>query len=58
MIRRFSYFASVDIKDAYYCLPIDETDQKYLKFMWKGVFYKYTCLQMVWEVPHIFLLKL
>ena len=55
MIRPFSYFASVDIKDAYYCLPIDETDQKYLKFMWKGVLYKYTCLPNgLGSAPRIF----
>ena len=35
--------ASIDIKDAYYSVPIAETDQKYLKFEWQGVLYKFTC---------------
>jgi len=26
------YMASVDLKDAYYCVPIAVSDQKYLKF--------------------------
>ena len=55
MIRSFSYFASVDIKDAYYCLPIDNNDQKYLKFMWQGDLYKYTCLPNgLGSAPRIF----
>ena len=55
MIRPYSYFASVDIKDAYYCLPVNSTDQKYLKFMWNGAFYKYTCLPNgLGSAPRIF----
>ena len=28
--------ASLDLRDAYYCVPICEEDQKYLKFTWRG----------------------
>jgi len=35
--------ASVDLKDAYYSVPIAHCDQKYLKFQWMGQFYKFTC---------------
>ena len=38
------YMASVDWKDAYYSLPINSNDQKYLRFYWKRVKYQYTVL--------------
>ena len=43
MMKPNCYMASIDIKDAYYSVPIAETDQKYLKFEWQGVLYKFTC---------------
>ena len=35
--------ASIDLKDAYYSVPIATADQKYLKFQWQGKLYKYVC---------------
>ena len=43
MMKPNCYMASIDIKDAYYSVPIAATDQKYLKFEWKGKPYKFTC---------------
>lgn len=37
------YMASIDLKDAYYSVPISTTDQKFLKFEWKGTLYQFTC---------------
>lgn len=34
MMKPKCYMASIDIKDAYYSVPIAETDKKYLKFEW------------------------
>lgn len=31
-IKRYSYFVSIDLKDAYLSVPIDIKDRKYLKF--------------------------
>lgn len=31
-IKRYSYFVSIDLKDAYLSVPIDMRDRKYLKF--------------------------
>lgn len=31
-IKRYSYFVSIDLKDAYLSVPIDMKDKKYLKF--------------------------
>ena len=36
--------ASLDLKDAYYCVSIHENDQKYLKFTWRGNLYQFTAL--------------
>ena len=36
--------ASVDLKDAYYSLPIHTSHQKYLKFVWMGQLYQFTVL--------------
>ena len=43
MMKHNCYMASVDIKDAYYSVPIADTDQKYLTFEWRGILYKFTC---------------
>ena len=43
MVRPHCYMASIDLKDAYYSVPIKETHQKYLKFQWRDTYYKYTC---------------
>ena len=39
-----SYMASVDLQDAYYSVPVDESYQKYLKLSWKGELFQFTCL--------------
>ena len=35
---------TVDISDAYYSIPVDESQQKYLKFLFNGKLLKFTCL--------------
>ena len=34
---------NINIKDAYYSVPIAESDQKYLNFEWQGILYQFTC---------------
>ena len=38
------FTASIDLKDAYYTVPISTDHQKYLKFIFNGSLYQYTCL--------------
>ena len=38
------YLASVDLKDAYYSVPIHPDHDKFLKFIWKNQFYKFLVL--------------
>ena len=43
LMKPFCYMSSIDLKDAYYSVPISEDYQKYLKFLWKGKYYKFIC---------------
>jgi hypothetical protein len=40
------YMASVDLRDAYYSVPLAEEHKKYVKFEWEGKIYQFTCLAM------------
>ena len=44
LVSEGCYFASVDLKDAYYSVGMDQRFQKYLKFYWNGQYYQYTVL--------------
>ena len=44
MMRPGCFMALVDLKGAYYTVPIHASHQKYLKFCFDGALYKYTCL--------------
>ena len=36
MMKENCYMASIDLRDAYYSVPVCSRDQKYLKFEWNG----------------------
>ncbi|PFX15064.1 Polyprotein P3 [Stylophora pistillata] len=38
------FMASIDLKEAYYLVPIAKEHRKYLRFYWKGFLYQYTCM--------------
>ena len=38
------WMASIDLKDAYYSIPVRAGHQKYLTFYFEGGYYKFTCL--------------
>ena len=40
------FMTSIDLRDAYYSVPITPEHRKYLKFMWRGVLYQFTSLPM------------
>ena len=49
------FMTSIDLRDAYYSLPIVPADRKYLKFCWRGVLYQFTALPMgLTSSPRIF----
>ena len=44
LLRPGCFMCSVDIKDAYYTVPINQNHKKYLKFKFKGMLYNFNCL--------------
>jgi len=38
------FMATIDLKDAYYSVPVNVNDRKYLRFIWKNQLFQYTCL--------------
>ncbi|KAJ8041093.1 hypothetical protein HOLleu_11813 [Holothuria leucospilota] len=44
LMRVNCFMASIDLKDAYYSVPIDCDHRKYLRFGWNHNVYEYTCL--------------
>ena len=44
MISGGSFLASIDIKDAYYCVAVHEDYRKYLRFLWRGQLLQFTCV--------------
>ena len=41
IIKPNVWMASVDLKDAFYSIPVHVDHQKYFKFFWKGKFYEF-----------------
>lgn len=51
LMRPGCFMASVDLKDAYYSVPIALEDRKYLKFEWQGSYFQYIPVcPMAWLV--------
>ena len=44
MIKPGAFMASVDLKDAFYSVPIHPEHQKYFKFFWNGNYYQFAAM--------------
>lgn len=44
LIRRNCFFGKMDLKDAFFSVSIHRKFRKYLKFIWQGKLYAFTCL--------------
>jgi hypothetical protein len=44
IITKNCYMASIDLRHAYYSVPVATEHQQFLRFQWKGKSYKNTCL--------------
>lgn len=54
-VERDMYFISVDLKDAYFSIPMHKEHRKYLKFYWRGRLYEFNCLCFgVSPAPRVF----
>ena len=55
LIKPFSYFATIDLRHAYYSINMAENDQKFLRFQWRE---KIPVCLMVLQVHQEYLLNL
>lgn len=54
-ITKNCWFASIDLKEAYFSVRVCESDRKYLRFDWNGINFKFTCLPFgLTSAPRIF----
>ena len=44
LITQNCFMASIDLKDAYYSVPICQEDKRLLRFRWKGQLWQFECL--------------
>ena len=44
LLRKGDYMMKLDLKDAYYVVPIHPESRKYLRFRFKGTTYEFRCL--------------
>lgn len=49
------FMCSIDLKDAYYVVPVNKRSRKYLRFIFEGILYEFTCLPFGLSTsPYIF----
>lgn len=44
ILGRKSYMSTLDLKDAFHLIPVEKGYRQFLRFIWKGKLYEYTCL--------------
>jgi len=55
LVKPLCYMTSIDLKDAYYSIPIASEHQKFLKFVWRNQLYAFSSLPMgLTSSPRIF----
>ncbi|XP_064643578.1 uncharacterized protein LOC135497676 [Lineus longissimus] len=55
MIKEGSWFASIDLKDAYFSVQVHQSSRGFLRFLWHGRGFQFTCLpQGLKSSPRIF----
>ena len=53
--QRGGWMTRIDIKDAYFAIPIHLQHQKFLRFQWKGKCFQFTCLPFrLVSAPRVF----
>lgn len=44
LVTKNMYFCSLDIRHAYYSVPLAEEQRKYFRFIWKGKIFQFCCM--------------
>ena len=58
LMKPHCFMGSIDLKDAYFSIPIHRDHQKYLKFCWKNTLHKFTSYLKDLHVHHDYLQNL
>ena len=55
LLRKGDYLIKIDLKDAYFTVPLSQEHQKFIRFLWEGTLYEFTCLPFGLAVaPRVF----
>ena len=55
LLRAGDWMAKIDLKDAYFMIPIAQEDREFLKFQWKDRSYQFNCLPFgLFSAPWVF----
>jgi hypothetical protein len=55
LVRKGDLFVKLDLKDAYLTVPIQNSQKKYLRFMWNGRIFQFKCIPFgLAPAPRIF----
>lgn len=44
LMKKNDWFIKIDLKDAYFSLPLSPKSGKYVRFLWEGIIYQFLCL--------------
>ena len=55
LLRKGDFMVKIDLKDAYYTVPVCQNHQKFLRFVWKETMYEFSCLPFgLASAPRVF----
>ena len=55
LLRKGDFMVKIDLKDAYFTVPVWQNHQKFLRFVWKETMYKFACLPFgLASAPRVF----
>ena len=55
LLRQGDWLTRIDLKDAYFAIPIHTQDRKYLRFLWQNRSFQFTCLPFgLSSAPRVF----
>ena len=51
LLQEHDFLIKIDLKDAYFGIPLDKSSRKYIRFQWEGNLYEFLCLCLAWVQP-------
>ena len=55
LLRKGDFMVKIDLKDAYFTVPLCQEHQKFVRFLWKETLYEYSCLPFgLASAPRVF----